>query len=78
MLTNLGRTLIPVQNSDGSLVETAEEVELRGGRCIPVKCDHSNDNEVRELFQRIKEEQNGRLDLLVNNAYGGLSVSEFY
>ncbi|XP_072014064.1 dehydrogenase/reductase SDR family member 1-like [Amphiura filiformis] len=65
------RTLLPNEYSEGSLVETAEEVELRGGRCIPVKCDHANDEDVKQLFNRIKEEQNGRLDVLVNNAYEG-------
>ncbi|XP_072051984.1 dehydrogenase/reductase SDR family member 1-like [Amphiura filiformis] len=67
------RTLLPNETSEGSLVETAEEVELRGGRCIPVKCDHANDEDVKQLFNRIKQEQNGRLDVLVNNAYAGIS-----
>ena len=44
------------------------------GQCIPVKCDHGNDEEVKQLFDKVSQEQNGRLDVLVNNAYKGVSV----
>jgi NAD(P)-dependent dehydrogenase (short-subunit alcohol dehydrogenase family) len=54
----------------GSIDETAEEVDRAGGRGIAVCCDHTNDEEVAELFRRIEREQ-GRLDVLVNNAWGG-------
>ena len=30
--------------------------------------------EVESLFSRIKSEQNGRLDVLVNNAYAGVNT----
>ncbi len=36
--------------------------------------DHSNDDQVEQLFKRIKQEQNGRLDLLVNNAFGAIGA----
>ena len=36
--------------------------------------DHSNDVEVAGLFERIKEENNGKLDVLVNNAYAGVDM----
>src|SRR5262245_50946417 len=52
----------------GSLERTAREVEELGGRALPVVCDHADDEQVRDLFARIEKEQ-GRLDLLVNNAY---------
>lgn len=35
--------------------------------------DHSNDASVKELFERIRSEQ-GRLDVLVNNAYAGVDM----
>jgi dehydrogenase/reductase SDR family protein 1 len=41
---------------------------------VPVQCDHENDKDIFELFERIKREQNGRLDILVNNAYKGVTV----
>lgn len=41
-----------------------------GGRVIPVRCDHTDDREVEALFRRVSEER-GRLDVLVNSAWGG-------
>ncbi len=52
----------------GSLGETVQAVEARGGQGIAVPCDHANDEEVEALFARIEREQ-GRLDVLVNNAF---------
>ena len=54
----------------GTVRETAEAVTQRGGQGIAVRCDHTADAEVEALFARVKEEQ-GRLDLLVNNVWGG-------
>lgn len=51
----------------GSLPETAAEVERRGGRSVGLQCDHRDDEQVAGVFQRIAAEE-GRLDLLVNNA----------
>ena len=51
------------------------QIENRGGKCIPVACDHTNDAEVKALFDRVKQEQDCRLDLLVNNAYAAVDVS---
>jgi dehydrogenase/reductase SDR family protein 1 len=48
---------------------TVESATL-AGRCIPVRCDHTNDEEVAAVFDRIAREQ-GQLDVLVNNAWGG-------
>ena len=39
-----------------------------------MQCDHTKDEEIKKLFERIDEEQNGRLDLLVNNAYSAVTV----
>jgi dehydrogenase/reductase SDR family member 1 len=39
-------------------------------KCIPVKCDHTDDGQVDAVFARIDSEQ-GRMDLLVNNVWGG-------
>lgn len=50
--------------------QTAAEVTQLGGTGIAHRCDHANDQEVDALFQRILDEQ-GRLDVLVNNAWGG-------
>jgi NAD(P)-dependent dehydrogenase (short-subunit alcohol dehydrogenase family) len=50
--------------------ETAELVTARGGLGIPVRVDHTVDAEIASLFERVQREH-GRLDLLVNNAWGG-------
>lgn len=68
-----GRTVAAGQavvSLPGTIYQTAQEVEELGGMCIPVHCDHRNDDEVRALFAQIQREQ-GRLDLLVNNVWGG-------
>jgi len=54
----------------GSIDETAEEVRRRGGTAVPVRCDHTVDADVAALFEQVRQER-GRLDLLVNNAWGG-------
>lgn len=52
----------------GTIHQTA--AEIRPGQGIAVPCDHREDGEVRALFDRIREER-GRLDILVNNVWGG-------
>ena len=54
----------------GTIYATANEVVAHGGKGIAVRCDHTNDDEVKSVFQRIQSEQN-RLDILVNNVWGG-------
>jgi NAD(P)-dependent dehydrogenase (short-subunit alcohol dehydrogenase family) len=51
----------------GTVGETAAEVDRRGGKGIAVRVDHANDDEVAGLFEQVRQEQ-GRLDILVNNA----------
>lgn len=54
----------------GTVEETAALVSSSGGKGIPCPCDHTQEDQVRELFQRVRDEESG-LDLLVNNAWGG-------
>jgi len=54
----------------GSIDETADELTRMGGHGIAVRCDHTQEDDVASLFARVQREQ-GRLDLLVNNAWGG-------
>lgn len=51
----------------GTIYETAEAVTAAGGRGIAVRCDHADDEQVKALFDQVIAEQ-GRLDILVNNA----------
>ncbi|WP_267640396.1 SDR family NAD(P)-dependent oxidoreductase [Haloarchaeobius amylolyticus] len=54
----------------GTVTETAELVTEAGGEGIAVACDHTDDEQVAALVDRI-EDEHGRLDLLVNNVWGG-------
>lgn len=40
--------------------------------------DHSKDEEVKQLFETVKNEQKGQLDILVNNAYAGVNMMGSY
>tara|TARA_B100001971_G_C18257698_1_gene583667 strand:+ start:1996 stop:2823 length:828 start_codon:yes stop_codon:yes gene_type:complete len=68
-----GRTVeegVSAANLPGTIQQTAEEVTGLGGKGIAVCCDHRSDQQVRAVFERIQAEQD-RLDLLVNNVWGG-------
>lgn len=51
----------------GTVFETAKQINARGGTGVPVVVDHADDGQVRALMEKIRAEQ-GRLDILVNNA----------
>lgn len=65
-LGDLGATVYLTGRS-AAVADVADEVTARGGRGIGVVCDHGDDAAVAALFSRVGEEQ-GRLDVLVNNA----------
>lgn len=54
----------------GSVDETAALVDEAGGQGVAVYCDHADDGQTQRVFEKIEAEQ-GRLELLVNNAWGG-------
>jgi NAD(P)-dependent dehydrogenase (short-subunit alcohol dehydrogenase family) len=64
-------TLLELESPPGTIEDTAEAVSRMGGKGIAVRCDHTVESEVAACFQRVGQEQDGRLDLLVNNAWGG-------
>lgn len=51
----------------GTVYATAEAVTKAGGKGIAVAVDHADDAQVKRLFEQVRQEQ-GRLDILVNNA----------
>jgi NAD(P)-dependent dehydrogenase (short-subunit alcohol dehydrogenase family) len=59
-----------------TIEETAELVSLAGGVGIPVAVDHLEARQVEALVARIEEEQ-GRLDVLVNDIWGGELLFEW-
>ncbi|MBI1923894.1 SDR family NAD(P)-dependent oxidoreductase [Candidatus Poribacteria bacterium] len=66
----------PVYHSE-TVEETADLVTARGGVGIPIRVDHTVDEQVEALFERIKQEQ-GRVDILINNVWGGYENNENY
>jgi NAD(P)-dependent dehydrogenase (short-subunit alcohol dehydrogenase family) len=52
----------------GSLAATVADIAEGGGRAVAVRCDHSSDADVEQLFSRVLREA-GRIDVLVNNAF---------
>jgi NAD(P)-dependent dehydrogenase (short-subunit alcohol dehydrogenase family) len=59
-----------------TIEETAELVTAAGGRGIAVAVDHLEPSQVQALVARIEGEQ-GRLDLLVNDIWGGEQLFEW-
>lgn len=49
---------------------TTEDMKYIDGKGTALQCDHRNDEQVEAVFRRITDEQ-GRLDILVNNVWGG-------
>jgi dehydrogenase/reductase SDR family protein 1 len=69
-----GRTTAADHTGDGprrtdTIDDAADEIIKLGGTAVAVRCDHRNDDDVRAVVNRIAGEQ-GRLDILVNNASG--------
>jgi NAD(P)-dependent dehydrogenase (short-subunit alcohol dehydrogenase family) len=52
----------------GTIYETAQAVTAAGGKGVAVRVDHGDDTQVKNLFDQVEREQ-GRLDILVNNAF---------
>lgn len=59
-----------------TIEETAEMVTQFGGVGIPVQADHTIEEQVIKLFSQIETEQ-GRMDILVNDIWGGDELAEW-
>jgi NAD(P)-dependent dehydrogenase (short-subunit alcohol dehydrogenase family) len=59
-----------------TIEETAELVTAAGGRGIAVRVDHTIADQVRVLFERVEQDFH-RLDILVNDIWGGDELSEW-
>lgn len=64
-------------NRPETIEETAEGVTARGGTGIAVRADLTVEEEVRALFERVSQEQDGRLDILINDVWGGDPLMEW-
>jgi NAD(P)-dependent dehydrogenase (short-subunit alcohol dehydrogenase family) len=59
-----------------TIEDTAERVMAAGGEGIAVRCDHSDEDDVRALVDRMRADH-GRLDILVNDVWGGDPFVQF-
>ena len=59
-----------------TIEQTAELVTAAGGTAIAVAVDHLQAEQVQALVRRIDEEQ-GRLDVLVNDIWGGEQLAQW-
>ena len=59
-----------------TIEETAELVTAAGGVGVPVRVDHTEEAAVERLFERVRE-GSGRLDVLVNDIWGGDALTEW-
>jgi dehydrogenase/reductase SDR family member 1 len=59
-----------VEKLGGTIFSTADAVTSMGGKGIPIPCDHRDDAQVEAAFKQITKESK-KIDLLVNNAWGG-------
>lgn len=64
-----------IEKLGGTVFRTAEEVTAIGGKGIALVCDHRDDSQAEKVFQQVAQE-NGHLDILVNNAWGGYEQME--
>jgi len=73
-LGEAGATVYITGRTKVNLDECASEIKARGGTPVPIQMDHGIDADVDKLFERIRSEQSGKLDVLVNNAYAGVNT----
>lgn len=59
-----------------TIEETAEFVTAAGGVGIAVRADHTEESAVEALFARVRADH-GKLDLLVNDIWGGDALTEW-
>lgn len=65
----------PMQRRE-TIEETARLVDEAGGTGIAIRVDHSEPDEVRALADAIRRDQ-GRLDILVNDVWGGDPMTDW-
>lgn len=57
--------------------ETADMVTKAGGKGIAIQVDHTQPDQVKNLFQQISDEHGGHMDILVNDIWGGDELTEW-
>jgi NAD(P)-dependent dehydrogenase (short-subunit alcohol dehydrogenase family) len=60
-------TVVITGRDEIALADACSEIEQRGAKAIPIRCDHSDDAQVEQAFAAISEKLDGKIDILVNN-----------
>jgi NAD(P)-dependent dehydrogenase (short-subunit alcohol dehydrogenase family) len=60
-----------------TIEETAELVTAAGGEGVAVRCDHTDPAQVAAVVDRIRTDGDGRLDILVNDVWGGDQLTQW-
>ena len=58
------------QYDDLTLDNTVDIISSAGGIAIPLSCDHTKEEQIKDVFHQIEQDE-GKLDILVNNVWGG-------
>lgn len=58
-------------NRPETIEETAQLIAARGGQAIAIQVDHTKVVEVTRLVRQIESDNDGRIDVLVNDVWGG-------
>jgi len=58
-------------NRPETIEETAQMITARGGPAVAIQVDHTQVEEVSRLARQIESENDGRIDVLVNDVWGG-------
>jgi NAD(P)-dependent dehydrogenase (short-subunit alcohol dehydrogenase family) len=59
----------------GTIDDTTFAIRRAGGEAHPLRCDHTNDDDVEAAIDRI-EQKHGAIDVLVNNVWGGYEAHD--
>jgi len=68
-LGEAGATVFVTGRNKVKVAETAQLVTQAGGEGVALPCDHGDDKQVAAAFEEVSRRTNGRLDILVNNAF---------
>jgi NAD(P)-dependent dehydrogenase (short-subunit alcohol dehydrogenase family) len=60
-----------------TIEETAEIITKAGGKAVPIRVDHAVPEEVAKLVEWIAGENDGRIDILVNDIWGGDPLAQW-
>ena len=60
-----------------TIEETAELVTAAGGVGVALRCDHTDPAQVAAVVDRIRTDGDGRLDILVNDVWGGDHLTQW-